>query len=177
MTTRRRSVQMLAVPLLMGALALIGLGCTPPPAPPGTDCPVGTFSATGDAPCTPAPPGTFVNTVGATSATQCALGTFQPSAAQVSCLLSPLGFFVAATGSTSATAAPAGTFVDTVGAASATPCAVGTFQGLVASISCTFAPVGSYVDVVGAVAAIECPPGTTTLATGSTSESDCVVLP
>jgi hypothetical protein len=126
---------------------------TQPPAP----CGVGTWSATGTEPCTPAAPGSFVDTEAATAATLCAAGSYQDQAGQSSCVLAPAGYFVS-----------------TVGAVVATACPVGTYQDQAGQVSCLPAPVGFYVGTVGAVAATACPTGTTTLQEGATSQESCV---
>lgn len=126
---------------------------TAPPAP----CGVGTWSATGTEPCTPAAPGSFVATEAATEANLCAVGSFQGLAGQSSCVLAPAGYFVS-----------------TVGAVAATACPAGKYQDQVGQSSCISAPIGFYVGTVGAVAATACPSGTTTLQEGATSEDSCV---
>ncbi len=73
----------------------------------------------------PAPPGIFVDTAGALSATPCPPGRFQDQAGQTECLL----------------AAP-GTFVDTEGPTEATACAPGSYQPLSGQIECLLAPIG-----------------------------------
>jgi hypothetical protein len=126
---------------------------TAPPAP----CGVGTWSATGTEPCTPAAPGSFVATEAATEANLCAVGSFQDQEGQSSCVLAPAGYFVS-----------------TVGAVAATACPAGKYQDQVGQSSCISAPIGFYVGTVGAVAATACPSGTTTLQEGATSEDSCV---
>ena len=99
-------------------------------APPGpVPCGPGTFSATGNVPCTAAPAGSFVTATGATSATPCPPGSYQPNASASSCLL-----------------APTGTYVPGTGATSPTPCPVGTGQELTGQTSCD--PLDFYVATV-----------------------------
>ena len=140
----------------IGAALLVAAGCVPPAEPPPELCAPGTFSATGEAPCTPAPAGTFVDTEGATGATPCPIGTFQGQEGQTSCEL----------------AAP-GTFVDVEGATAASPCELGELQPAAGAVSCLLAPIGTYVDTLGAATATDCPPGTTTETEGATSVDDC----
>ena len=90
----------------------------------GEPCQPGTFSTTGLAPCTPAAPGTFVATVGATIASDCPVGTYQPSAGQVECVLAPVGSYVDVTAAIAATMCPAGTSTVGIGSASAADCLV-----------------------------------------------------
>ena len=119
-------------------------------------CPPGFYSATGNTPCTPAPAGSFVAEAGATEATACAAGTYQPDEGQTACLL-----------------APPGRYVEAEGAVDATACALGSYQPDAGQTACLLAPVGSYVDVVAATAATACPDGQTTAAEGSTRLDDC----
>jgi hypothetical protein len=153
----RFSKGLLALALVAATLALVP--ASPVSAQEAEElCQPGFFSATGTAPCTAAPPGSFVDTPGAIAATSCSVGTFQPLVGQTSCTL-----------------APAGKFVDTSGATTATPCPVGTFQALAGQTSCTLAPAGTYVDTLGAVATTSCPSGTDSPA-GSDDIGDCVPL-
>jgi len=109
--------------------------------------------------CEPAPPGSFVAAAGATSATPCPTGRYQPLEGQTSCLL-----------------APAGTYVDTSGAIAAPPCPLGTYQPFEGQTSCLLADPGFYVDQVGATAQTVCPEGTTTDFLGATSEDQCLPI-
>ena len=152
----RRRALMTRVSVIVGFALAVGLAAGATPALASTPCAPGSFSSTGNQPCTPAPPGSFVAVTGAISATPCALGTFQPSSGQISCLNAPPGSFVAVTGATSAT-----------------PCALGTYQPNAGQESCLPAPIGSYVSTTGATSATACPTGTTTTTTGSTSVADC----
>ncbi len=152
-----------ALLLMAAAAALIGAGCVqqPPPSPGPELCPVGFFSATGEPPCTPAPAGTFVHSVGATEATLCDPGTFQDQEGQIACV----------------PAAP-GSFVAVSAAVAANLCALGSYQPLQGQTSCLLAPIGSYVDVTGAIDKTECPDWwATTEFEGSASLSDCVDAP
>lgn len=85
-------------------------------------CDPGTYSETGYQPCTAAPAGTFVDTVGATSATPCPVGTFQPDQGADSCIVAPVGSYVDTVGATTATPCLDGYTTDFVGAASADAC-------------------------------------------------------
>jgi len=133
-----------------------GTDPTVPTAPP-VACTPGSFSATGNAPCTPAPAGSFVAASGATSAQQCAPGTFQALAGQTSC-----------------TPAPAGSFVAASGATSAQQCAPGTFQALAGQTLCGQAPAETFVAVAGATAATACPVHMTT--NGLVGQTACVEI-
>ena len=155
-----------------------------------SQCGLGTFSPTENAPCTLAPPGSFVDTTGATSATLCALGTYQPLAGQTSCLQAPAGSYVSTTGATSSTfcavgfftdltgqsvctPAPAGSYVSTTGATSSTFCAAGTYQPLAGQTSCVQAPPGTYVSTTGAISSTICPAGTYCPTLGTSTPLTC----
>ena len=139
-------------------------------------CSPGTYSSTGDTPCTPAPAGSYVAGSGATSPTPCAAGYYQPNTGQTSCLAAPAGTYVATTGSafatncaagyyqpntgqTSCLAAPAGSYVSTTGAISAMLCSLGRYQPNTGQTACLLAQPGSYVSTTGAISATLCSPG------------------
>ena len=104
-------------------------------------CPIGQFAAPGDLECTVAPAGSFVDTVGATEPTLCAVGTYQPLSSQSSCIDADAGSYVPATGA-----------IDTI-----------------------ICPEDNYCPA-GSSAPIACPTNTVS-DEGSSSESDCVLLP
>ena len=86
-------------------------------------CAPGTFNTTdGNEPCTPAPPGTYIDTAGALAATPCDPGSYQNQYAQTSCQLAPIGSYVETSGSTTATACPEGTTTAALGATSPDDC-------------------------------------------------------
>lgn len=143
---------------------------------PMVACGPGTFSATGNEPCTPAAPGSYVADAGATEATQCPAGTYSPVEGATSCTQAPAGSFVSDAGASSASACPAGTYSSVEGAVSCTPadpgsyvadtgateatqCPAGTYSPVAGATSCTPAPAGSYVPVAGASSATACPAG------------------
>ena len=67
-------------------------------------------------------PGYYVQVTAATSQTDCSLGTYQPSAAQSSCLDADPGYYVDDTGSSSQTACATGTYQPSAGqSAASTP--------------------------------------------------------
>ena len=152
-------------------------------------CEPGTFNQGGS--CVEAPAGSFVSGTGATEATLCAAGTFQPEPGQTGCIPAPAGSSVSGTGATEAELcaagffqpnsgetgcipAPAGSFVSGTGATAATLCAAGTFQPESGETGCIPAPVGTFVSDFGATEATPCPAGTTTEGEGSTSSTACV---
>jgi hypothetical protein len=159
-----------------------------------TPCPIGSYSATGETPCTPAPAGSYVGSPGATSPTPCAAGTYSNAAGSSSCTLAPAGSYVGspgattttpcaagtysnAAGSSSCTLAPAGSYVSTADATTPTACAAGSYQPTAGQTSCLPAGIGYYVASSGQSTEAACPAGDTTLATGSTSASACIAIP
>ena len=66
-----------------------------------------------------------------------------------------------------------GHFVATEGQTEQTACPLGSFQPNAGASACLPAPIGSYVDTVAAVSATTCPEGTSTVAEGSTAQTDC----
>ncbi len=68
--------------------------------------------------CVPAPSGRYVDTAGATSASDCQPGTYQPVSGQTSCRLAAPGYYVSTSGATEQLECPAGT----TSAAGATEC-------------------------------------------------------
>ncbi|SVD78327.1 uncharacterized protein METZ01_LOCUS431181, partial [marine metagenome] len=75
-------------------------------------CGLGYYSDDGtddSGPCTPADPGYYVDTLGATNQTACAPGTYQPSSGQASCLDADAGYYSSAAPA-SASVLAAGTY-------------------------------------------------------------------
>ena len=126
--------------------------------------------------CVNAAPGYYVPVDGATSQTQCAVGTYQPLAGQTSCISASPGHFVAtaasimqtqcgpgtyqpASGSSECLLSPAGSAVPDSGAQFPTQCPLGFYQPAEGAISCIAASPGNFVDSVGAVSQSACPMG------------------
>ena len=107
-------------------------------------CALGTFSASGSAPCTPAPAGTYVDSTGATSATNCPLGSFNPIPGATGCMTAPAGTFVASPGATAPTSCPAGTTTIGLGATSAAQCVAAPRITSVATSSFTNGVKGTF---------------------------------
>ncbi len=154
-------------------------------------CPAGTFSATGSAPCTDAPAGSYASGTGNTAATFCPAGTFSSATGAAECTPAPAGSFASGTGNTAATFCPAGTFSSATGAAECTPapagsfasgtgntaatfCPAGTFSSATGAAECTPAPAGSFASGTGNTAATFCPAGTFSSATGA---AECTPAP
>jgi hypothetical protein len=117
---------------------------------PPTACPAGSYSATGIAPCTQAPAGSFDTGTGNTAAALCAAGSFSANPGSAAC-----------------TPAPAGSSASGPGNTGSTLCAAGSFSADPGSASCTPAPAGSYDAGTGNTAATPCPAGTTSSAGAS----------
>ena len=132
------------------------ISCFPIPA---VRCAVGTFSTSGNTPCSPAPAGRFVSIVGATSATACAAGTYQNLTGQAACIPSSVGHFVSASGSVAQI-----------------PCPAGSFQNQTGQTSCIAAAPGFFVDATGAATQTACPEGKVSAAS-ATSCADVIALP
>jgi alpha-tubulin suppressor-like RCC1 family protein len=132
-------------------------------------CVPGSFSATGNAPCTLASPGSFVSTTGATSQTLCAVGTFSSTAGATACTPASPGNYVPATGATAQIPASAGSFVANAGASAQTPCATGSFSASPGATACTPASPGSFVATLGATSQTLCAAGSFSAASGATS--------
>ncbi len=144
-----------------------------------------------DTECVDAPAGTFTDTEGATEATPCLEGTYQPNPGQSSCILAPAGSVVATTGAIAAELCPAGTyqpltgqasclpapagsFVDVTGAVEATLCPAGQYQSASGQVSCVLAPAGNFASGEGNVEASACPAGSYQSAPGQAS---CILAP
>jgi len=106
-------------------------------------CPAGSFSATGNEPCTPAPAGSYAAGVGNTSATLCPAGTLSGVSGAGVCAPAPAGSFAAGLGNTSATL-----------------CAAGTFSSASGAGGCAPAPAGSYAAGPGNTSVTPCAAGT-----------------
>jgi hypothetical protein len=153
-------------------------------------CDPGRYSVSGFQPCAAAPAGKYVATRAATTAVDCAAGTFQPNAGASYCLPATAGHYVANAAATAETPCPAGTYqsstgqmvclhspagsyVANPGAINHTLCAAGSYQPSTNETSCVLAGVGFYVPAPGAVAEIACAAGTQSLAAGA---SACVAI-
>lgn len=126
---------------------------------PVVQCAAGTFSATGNAPCTAAPAGRYVAGAAARAAVLCAVGTYQNQTAQTACI-----------------PASAGHFVNTAGAVGHVACPAGTYQNQIGQSACIAASIGFFVDSTSATGQTACPTGTTS-AGGATSCYQVIAMP
>ena len=134
-------------------------------------CGAGKISAVGSSACTVCPTGKYANANHTACvdcpagkkcnnglAEDCAVGTYQPSTGQSSCLACPVGTYQTAKGQTSCTNCNAGTYNNLTGQSAASACktcGTGTWSGA-GSETCT-----------------NCPKGTASSATGATSDATC----
>jgi cytochrome b involved in lipid metabolism len=155
------------------------------------ECDAGYFFDSKAGECTPAPPGYFVKTAGASEATPCPAGKFSDFSASLDCKPAPPGFFVSQeasivalacpigrfsseTGSTNCSPAPLGSYVDTAGATTPQLCEPGSFTSTTGATQCQRSPAGYFIDTVGAIQATPCPRGYFSSFEGSIS---CMIVP
>jgi hypothetical protein len=85
-------------------------------------CPAGFFSATGFAPCTPAPLGHYVALEGAIIATPAPLGKYVDVEGAIAATPAPIGFYVDSIGAAFAIACPEGQTTSSLGSTSSDDC-------------------------------------------------------
>jgi len=132
----------------------------PPPIGLPQPCAAGSWSGTGQAPCTAASLGHYVPTSGATSQTPAPLGSYVDSTGATAPKLAPLGRYVDTVGASAAKLAPLGSYVDTVGASAAKLAPVGYYVDSPGQSAPVAAPMGAFAAGLGNVAAAACPGGT-----------------
>jgi hypothetical protein len=168
------------------AAAPVTQSFTVTPGTAATPCSPGSYSTTGNAPCTAADAGNFVSGTGSTAETACLAGTYQPNTGQSSCVSADAGSFVANAGSTAETAclagtyqpktgqsscvsADAGSFVANAGSTAETACLAGTYQPKTGQSSCVSADAGNFVANAGSASESKCLAGTYQSQTGQSS--------
>nr|AIF25460.1 RCC1 domain-containing protein [uncultured marine group II/III euryarchaeote SAT1000_51_D10] len=122
----------------------------------GVNCPAGSY---GRYVCVEASEGHHA-AGGVMYQTECAPGTYQPSAGRPSCIAASAGHYVTSAAATTQVACPAGTYNPLVGQTS--------------SSACLDAESGHYVSSQGMAWQTPCPAGTYNAGTGSSSLTDCV---
>lgn len=137
-------------------------------------CSPGTFSTSGNTPCTPCPAGTYASAAGASSCTLAPPGSYVSAPGSASATPCPPGYFSSGSGSTSCAAAPAGHYASGSGNTSASLCAAGSFSDSAGATFCTLAPFGSFVAGAGATFATQCPVGSYSSVSGAVS---CTLAP
>ncbi|HEX6575966.1 MAG TPA: hypothetical protein VF042_13440 [Gemmatimonadaceae bacterium] len=154
-------------------------------------CEAGNFRDVSAGSCVAAPAGSYSAGEYATSATQCAQGTYQPDTGQSSCIDADAGYYVNQFGMTSQTAcgngkyqpdtgqsgclsAPPGSYANGLAQTSATLCSPGYFAGGFSNTSCTAAPRGTYVADSGAANQVACAAGTYN---NSIAQTSCQLAP
>lgn len=140
------------------------------------ECQEGSFFSDRTGTCLLAPAGSFVDTVGAVSATKCPAGTFSSQLGSTQCELAPIGHFTSTEGSVEPTPCqpgslsadegaiecelvPAGYYTSEIASANALPCPQGFFSANAGSSECTPAPAGYSVPEEGSSEALPCEPG------------------
>ncbi len=126
---------------------------------PSQPCGPGSYSLTGNEPCTQATPGHYVQESAATGQTDCPAGSHDEETASTSssdCLPDAPGSYSGA------------------GAAAATLCDAGSYSAISGASSCTPAGLGHYVASTGAEQQLPCPAGSFAEVTGS---SLCLTTP
>jgi hypothetical protein len=118
-------------------------------------CKAGTYSTSGEEPCTKAPKGSFVEGQGATSAGECIAGRYAPEEGLSQCLPAQPGHYVPGTGAKEELECEQGTYSDTTNRS-----------------SCLSAPAGHYA-IKGSILAALCPAGTHDPHTNSPSAEFC----
>ena len=106
-------------------------------------CAPGSYSSTGNAPCTLAPVGSFASGPGATSAALCLPGSFSDSPGAAACVFAPAGSFASGPGATSAALCFPGSFSDSDGASACTTTPAGSFDAGTGNTSATACPAGT----------------------------------
>jgi hypothetical protein len=85
------------------------------------ECQLGSYSESGDEPCEEANPGYYA-VYGATTETECSIGTYSPNAGDGSCIVAPVDNYVSTDGATSAIPCPVGSFTLQPGSTSESAC-------------------------------------------------------
>jgi hypothetical protein len=129
----------------------------------------GYYSQDGQEPGIPAPPGYYVDTVGATAPTIDPLGYYTDQPASVAPIPAPPGTYVPTVGATAATLDPLGYYTDQPASVAPIPAPPGTFVGVVGATAATLDPVGYYTDQYASVAPVPAPPGTFVGTLGATA--------
>jgi hypothetical protein len=131
-------------------------------------CSPGSYSATGETPCTPCPAGTNDPHSESTSVAACELdvpGSWSSPGASRATPCEP-GTFAASSGSSECAPSPPGSYVESIGASSARPCPAGSYAPVASSLLCTETPAGTYASG-GAVEPTPCPAGSESAAGAS----------
>ena len=154
-------------------------------------CDAGNYMDVNAGGCQASPAGSYSPGGYATSATQCATGTYQPNTGQSSCIDADAGYYVNQTGQTSQTAcgsgkyqpdtgqfgclsAPPGSYATGTAQTSVTLCSPGYYSSGYGNTSCAAAPRGTYVEGSGATAPVACAAGSYN---NSTGQSSCQLAP
>ena len=137
-------------------------------------CQPGYFSATGNSPCTPASPGSFVAMAGATSAAQCIAGSYSSTSAATACTPASAGNFVAMAGATGQTACAAGSYQPNTGTTSCNLADAGNFVAMSGSSTQTACLAGTYQPNTGSTSCNNADPGSFVAGSGATTQTSCL---
>ncbi|MBL8512887.1 MAG: ExeM/NucH family extracellular endonuclease, partial [Betaproteobacteria bacterium] len=137
-------------------------------------CFPGTYSMSGNEPCTAASPGKFVSGAGATIQIDCAQGTYQPMSGATACLPATPGNFVGMTGSSTQSPCAPGTYSNASGASQCTPASPGSFVGTGGAIAQVPCDPGKFSSSSGAISCDPASPGFFVAASGASVQSACL---
>jgi hypothetical protein len=129
------------------ALAAMALGLAP--SAWAQMCRPGSYSATGQEPCLPAPLGHYVATSGALAPTPAVPGFFVDGVGRTSATAAPRGFYVPGPAASSATPAVPGCYVPGTAFTACTPADRGHFVPTAVAVQQTAAAPGCYVPTLG----------------------------
>jgi len=133
-------------------------------------CSIGYYDPNNGSNCIPAPPGSYVATPGATTATLAEPGRFTSTPGMTTALLALPGTYTPNPGMTAGLASPVGYYIPNAGSSSPTLAPAGTFAPYEQMIAPLPAPVGYYVPTAGATTATAVSSGFYAPATGMANQ-------
>jgi hypothetical protein len=134
-----------------------GTPSSPPPPTCDTSCSAGSYGCS----CSPCPVGYYCSD--GINSVACAVGTYQPSTSQTSCLSSPAGSYVNSTGMSYYYSASPGYYCPNTTLSAQTPCPSGYYSSASGASICSACPYGHYslAAAAGTSACSICPSGMT----------------
>ena len=139
-------------------------------------CGAGLYSNVGASSCTQCPIGSYSDTPGSGSCTTCPTGSFTSYSGASVCTQCVAGYYSSG-GAEPCTSCPTGSYSDTSGSGSCKTCPAGSYypgmQGTSSSV-CRVCPIGSYSSN-GAASCTQCPTGSFTSSSGAASCTQCPV--
>ncbi|EIN13347.1 hypothetical protein PUNSTDRAFT_57408 [Punctularia strigosozonata HHB-11173 SS5] len=133
------------------------------------ECQPGSYSQTGQEPCTSCTAGAYQDQAGSTFCMGADAGYYVPSDAATAETICPAGSYSSDTGSTECTTCPAGSSCPSEGETAPQSCAPGQFQDQTGATSCNDCAAGSFSDRYGATSCCTCCSGFYQDQTGQTS--------